>query len=121
MRRLGSHALGPKGRHKPMSDETPAGRDGGKEEAGRVLADVAAGACRFVELHFTDVAGAMKSVVLPASQLADAIRYGHWFDGSALEAAGRTMETDLLLCPDLATWGILPWSGAPGERTGRML
>src|SRR5206468_1421839 len=58
---------------------------------------------------------------LPAGQLADAIRYGHWFDGSALEAGGRTMETDLLLRPDLSTWGILPWSGAREQRTGRVI
>src|SRR3954468_8601121 len=104
-----------------MTSNPPSDRNGGTDAADRVLADIQAGACRFVELHFTDVTGAMKSVVLPAGQLADALRYGHWFDGSALEAGGRTMETDLLLCPDLATWGILPWSGAPGERTGRVL
>jgi glutamine synthetase len=82
----------------------PSGSDGADtlvEE--RVLADVTSGACQFAELHFTDVAGAVKSVGLPAGQLADAIRYGHWFDGSALEGGGRTMETDLLLRPDLAT------------------
>ena len=66
-------------------------------DADRVLAAVASGACQFAELHFTDVAGAVKSAGLPAGQLADAIHYGHWFDGSALEGSARLMETDLLL------------------------
>ncbi|MGH2353071.1 MAG: glutamine synthetase beta-grasp domain-containing protein, partial [Chloroflexota bacterium] len=90
-------------------------------EAERLLSEAESGACQFVDFQFTDVAGALKSVVLPASQLRETLEFGHWFDGSALEGAARTMETDLLLRPDLRTWGILPWPGPRGELTGRML
>ncbi|HEU5315622.1 MAG TPA: glutamine synthetase family protein [Chloroflexota bacterium] len=76
---------------------------------------------QFVDLQFTDVTGTLKSVVLPARQLAETLDYGHWFDGSALEGAARSMETDLLLRPDLSTWAVLPWLGPGGERTARVL
>ena len=99
--------------HRGDEDPSPA--------AERVLAEAAAAGCQFVDLHFTDVTGAVKSVGLPAVQLRDAIRYGHWFDGSALEGGARTMETDLLLWPDLATWALLPWSDGRGERSGRVI
>jgi glutamine synthetase len=105
----------------PMADRTLHGRRDPGPQAERVLAAVEGGACHFVDLHFTDVTGAVKSVGLPAVQLRDAIHYGHWFDGSALEGGARTMETDLLLWPDLATWCILPWADAHGERTGRVI
>ena len=62
-----------------------------------VLRDVTSGRCQFVELQFTDVSGALKGVVVPSSQIADALTYGHWFDGSSLEGGARTTETDLLL------------------------
>lgn len=89
--------------------------------AERLLRDVDASAFQFLDLQFTDVTGALKSVVLPANQLRETVEYGHWFDGSALEGAARMMETDLLLRPDLRTWSFVPWSGPEGERTARVL
>ncbi|MDQ3700961.1 MAG: glutamine synthetase family protein, partial [Chloroflexota bacterium] len=87
----------------------------------RILSQAEDGACEFVDFQFTDVAGSVKSVVLPARQLRETLRYGHSFDGSSLEGSARLMETDLLLRPDVATWGLLPWLGSGGERTGRLL
>ena len=86
-----------------------------------ILAAIEGGACQFIDLQFTDVTGALKSVVLPSRQLAKTLEHGHWFDGSALEGEARAMETDLLLRPDLSTWGILPWLGPGGQRTGRLV
>ena len=78
-------------------------------------------AVQFVDLHFTDVTGIHKSVLIPVRQLEETLQYGHWFDGSALEGEARSMETDLLLRPDLDTWAVLPWPGPHGERTARVL
>src|ERR671939_477480 len=75
----------------------------------------------FVELHFTDVTGSLKSVVLPGRQRAETLAYGHWFDGSALEGGARAMEADLILRPVEQTWGVLPWAGRTGARTGRYI
>jgi glutamine synthetase len=88
--------------------------------AADVWRGLAAGAWHFVECQFTDVAGALKSVVLPAGQVEETLRFGHWFDGSAMEGHARSMETDLLLRPDLASWGSLPWAGPNGQRTARV-
>ena len=78
-------------------------------------------AVQFVDLHFTDVTGIQKSVLIPVRQLEETLEFGHWFDGSALEGEARSMETDLLLRPDLDTWAVLPWPGPHGERTARVL
>src|SRR5918996_1523679 len=78
-------------------------------------------AVQFVDLHFTDVTGIHKSVLIPARQLEETLEFGHWFDGSALEGEARSMETDLLLRPDLDTGAVLPWPGPGGERTARVL
>jgi glutamine synthetase len=86
----------------------------------KTASELAAGV-QFIDLQFTDVTGALKSVVLPARQLGETIEFGHWFDGSALEGSARAMETDLLLRPDLGTWAVLPWPGPGGERTARVL
>ncbi|HEX2033614.1 MAG TPA: glutamine synthetase family protein [Chloroflexota bacterium] len=90
-------------------------------DASHILKEIDEGRCQYVDLQFTDVAGAVKSVVLPARQLGETLAYGHWFDGSSLEGTARTMETDLLLRPDLRTWGILPWTGPDGASTARLL
>ena len=42
---------------------------------------------RFVNLQFTDINGAVKSVTIPVSQLEDSLRYGTWFDGSSIEGS----------------------------------
>jgi glutamine synthetase len=93
------------------AQEPPAGR---RAPTGRaILATAAEARCRFVELHFTDVAGGLKSVVIPVAQLGETLEFGHWFDGSAIEGGARAMEIDLLLRPVLSTWGLL--SDEPGE------
>jgi glutamine synthetase len=87
----------------------------------RLMREIDPTAFHFLDLQFTDVTGALKSVVLPSKQLRETVEYGHWFDGSAIEGAARMMETDLLLRPDLRTWAFLPWTGSGGERTARVL
>lgn len=83
-------------------------------DVARILGDVSAGRCQFVELQFTDVGGALKGVALPASQVREVLEFGHWFDGSALEGNARLAETDLRLWLDPRTWAVVPWSPAPG-------
>ncbi len=101
--------------------EHPKAATGGQSDAPARWLAAHRDAADFIELHFTDVTGTLKSVVLPRSQLEETLTYGHWFDGSALEGGARTLETDLLLRPDLRTWGLLPWVEAAGERTGRFI
>jgi glutamine synthetase len=70
---------------------------------------------RFVNLQFTDIMGAVKSVTIPVHQFADSIEHGTWFDGSSIEGFARIAESDMYLKPDISTFQILPWER--GENT----
>lgn len=70
---------------------------------------------RFVQLQFTDVIGAVKSVTIPLHQLAESIEHGTWFDGSSIEGFTRIAESDQYLKPDMDTFAEIPWQ--PGHGT----
>jgi glutamine synthetase len=64
---------------------------------------------RFVNLQFTDIAGAVKSVTIPIDRFADSIEHGTWFDGSSIEGFARIAESDMYLMPDVSTFRVVPW------------
>lgn len=64
---------------------------------------------RFVNLQFTDIAGAVKSVTIPIHQFPDSIEHGTWFDGSSIEGFARIAESDMYLKPDISTFQVIPW------------
>jgi glutamine synthetase len=64
---------------------------------------------RFVNLQFTDITGAVKSVTIPTDQFADSIEHGTWFDGSSIEGFARIAESDMYLKPDISTYKVIPW------------
>ena len=75
---------------------------------------------KFIDLQFTDVVGVVKNVTIPVNQLATALEYGIWFDGSSIEGFARIAESDMYLKPDLSTFAVVPWlSGV--EATGRLI
>ena len=71
-----------------------------------VLAQAEAAGTRYIDLQFTDVMGAVKTVTIPADQLPDTIEHGTWFDGSSVESFARTAESDMYLVPDLETFRV---------------
>ncbi|MBV8302355.1 MAG: glutamine synthetase [Candidatus Dormibacteraeota bacterium] len=85
-----------------------------------VAADLAARAeaahARHVDLQFTDVTGAVKTVTIPAAQLQDAVEHGTWFDGSSVESFARTAESDMYLIPDPDSFQLIPWAAEPTAR-----
>jgi len=64
---------------------------------------------KFINLQFTDIVGAIKSVAIPVERLEDSLEKGVWFDGSSIEGFARIYESDMILKPDPATFRILPW------------
>ena len=70
---------------------------------------------KFIDLQFTDVVGAVKSVTIPIEQFGEAIDHGKWFDGSSIEGFTRIAESDMFLVPDLSTFAVIPWQR--GENT----
>ena len=74
----------------------------------------------FLLLHFTDILGSIKNVEVPADKFEVALAGEVAFDGSALEGFHRTIESELLLKPDLNTLHISP--PVAGEtRTARLI
>jgi glutamine synthetase len=85
-----------------------------------LLAQVNERQVQFVDLQFTDVAGAVKNVTIPVAELAATLDHGIWFDGSSIEGFARVAESDMHLVPDVSTFAILPWlSGS--ETTARLI
>ncbi len=71
---------------------------------------------QFISLQFTDIAGTIKSVTLPTSQLKEVLKEGVWFDGSSIEGFARIQESDMVLVPDPTTYRVLPWSATERRR-----
>jgi glutamine synthetase len=82
-----------------------------RRAAERVIAAAREAGVAQVELQFTDVTGAVKSVAVPARRLAHVLDAGEWFDGSALEGLAREVESDMYLQPDPTTFSILEPAG----------
>jgi len=74
-----------------------------------ILAEVERQQIKFIDLHFTDVLGAVKSVTIPVNQLAETLDHGIWFDGSSIEGFARIAESDMYLAPDISTFAVVPW------------
>lgn len=75
---------------------------------------------RFVNLQFTDILGAIKSVAIPVERLADVLDKGIWFDGSSILGFVRICESDMILRPDPATYAVTPWT-PPERKSARFL
>ncbi len=65
---------------------------------------------KFIDLMFTDITGAMKSITIPPSEIEHALDDGVWFDGSSIEGFVRVHESDMVLMPDPSTYVRLPWT-----------
>ncbi len=85
----------------------------------RVMEAARDGGVSQIELQFTDVTGAVKTVAVPVRRLGEVLEIGEWFDGSALEGLAREVELDMYLRPDPATFALLGPSGGAG--TARLI
>ncbi len=74
-----------------------------------ILEKAKADGVKFVQLQFTDIHGAIKSVTIPIHRLAESLEKGTWFDGSSIEGFTRIAESDMYLKPDASTYALLPW------------
>jgi glutamine synthetase len=75
---------------------------------------------KFLRLQFTDILGVNKNVEVPESQLEKALEGDIMFDGSSIEGFVRIEESDMVLKPDLDTFGVLPYDDE-GGRVGRVI
>jgi glutamine synthetase len=82
----------------------------------RILACVREAKIQQVELQFSDITGAVKTVAVPARRLAHVLAAGEWFDGSAMEGFAREVESDMYLRPDPSTFSVIEPAGVPCAR-----
>jgi len=79
----------------------------------QILSEVNKNKIEFINLHFTDIHGMVKSVTIPVSALEGAIDNNVWFDGSSIQGFTRIFESDMYLKLDLDTFRVLPWGTTP--------
>jgi len=72
---------------------------------------------RWLEVHFTDLAGYLRSVAVPSREIDEkALAQGmSLLDGSSVEGFAGIEESDFRLRPDLSTLAQVPWREATGR------
>ncbi len=75
----------------------------------------------YVLLQFSDLAGMVKNVTIPVSELPKALDSGIWFDGSSVQGYLRIHESDMFLKPDAKTYAVIPWLDTDELRTARLI
>ncbi len=75
---------------------------------------------RWVELHFTDLTGILRSVAVPAETYRERRDKGFWkLDGSSVGLAGIE-DSDFLILPIHETFNRLPWSPERARVIGKL-
>lgn len=85
-----------------------------KNKKMEVMEKVKSQGVRFVRLQFTDVAGILKNVAIPVSQLDKALDGELMFDGSSINWFANIEESDMFLVPDPDTFVLFPWRPSNG-------
>ncbi|MBS3122347.1 type I glutamate--ammonia ligase [Candidatus Woesearchaeota archaeon] len=86
-----------------------------------VLEKVKADNVHFMNLQFSDILGAVKSLTIPVRHLETAFKYGIWFDGSSIQGFMRICESDMVLKPDASTYAVIPWLSTDEQNTARII
>jgi len=69
-----------------------------------------------INLQFTDIAGGIRTVTIPAHLLPELFESGYRFDGAAMAGGQRQVEIDLFLLPDANSLTIFPQiAGTPRQ------
>ena len=79
--------------------------------AEQVLDLLKKGNVKFVDLQFTDVPGRLRHVSLPTEMMSEEMfsEGVAKLDGSSVKGFVEINESDMLLVPDAATYGVVPW------------
>lgn len=62
----------------------------------------------FLQLQFTDILGAVKTLTVPKNRFESALSEGVVFDGSSVAGYAQIEESDMRAMPDLSTYTVLP-------------
>jgi glutamine synthetase len=114
----GPRRAGPESTHSTIGTGAWTGSPGevDRQAIERILAGIRDAGVKQVELQFSDVTGAVKTVAIPARRMQAVLADGEWFDGSAIEGLAREVESDMYLRPDPTTFSIIEPAGVPCAR-----
>jgi glutamine synthetase len=76
---------------------------------------------RFIEMQFSDILGAVKTVALPVAHLEKALDEGVYIDGSSILGYATIEESDMRALPIHSSFQVYPWTGAGRIKTARLL
>src|SRR5690242_9827565 len=79
-----------------------------EEQFADVLARLAEARVAVVDLQFSDIAGGIKALTIPANLMERTLRQGYRFDGASMAGGTRQVELDLYLAPDPSSLTIIP-------------
>ncbi|AKA48396.1 glutamine synthetase [uncultured archaeon] len=74
----------------------------------------------FLQLQFTDILGAVKTLTIPKNRFESALTEGVVFDGSSVAGYAQIEESDMRAIPDLSTYTVFP-QGNGFSKTARYI
>ncbi|MBI0583683.1 MAG: type I glutamate--ammonia ligase [Methanomassiliicoccus sp.] len=95
----------------------PAANDFSKED---IIRTVKERDVKFIEMQFSDILGAVKTVALPTSNLEKALDEGMYIDGSSILGYATIEESDMRAQPILSSFQVYPWTCNGRIRTARL-
>jgi glutamine synthetase len=100
-----------------VTERRVAGFEGSTTDRGaEALAEIRALKLRWVELFYTDLLGGYNHLHLPVDALEpDSFSGGvPKLDGSSVKGFREIYESDMILLPDVSTFGVIPWGAEQG-------
>jgi len=76
---------------------------------------------KFIEVQFSDILGAVKTVSFPVSNLEKVLDEGVYIDGSSILGYATIEESDMRALPILDSFQIYPWTKEGRIKTARLL
>src|SRR5512136_1949433 len=76
---------------------------------------------RFIEMQFSDILGAVKSVSIPVTKLERAMEDVVFIDGSSILGYATIEESDMRAQPILESFQIYPWTCDGPMKTARFM
>jgi glutamine synthetase len=95
----------------------PEANDYSKEDIIKIVKDREV---KFIEMQFSDILGAVKTVALPTSNIEKALDEGVYIDGSSILGYATIEESDMRAQPILSSFQIYPWTCNGRIKTARL-
>ena len=76
---------------------------------------------KFIKLQFVDINGQVKNMTIPSQHIEKALNNEIMLDGSSIKGFRSIETSDMFFHPDKNSFQILPWRGADGVNSARLI